>query len=76
MSDTPSRMRTLTRKVPTPFGGLYVHVSVDAEGVPREVAISTPGKHHDTAVHEALIALGEGITACLPDSPEREEMRA
>jgi len=76
MSETPSRMRTVTRKVPTPFGRLYVHVSTDAEGMVRDVAISTPGKQHDTAVHEALIALGEGITACLPGTPEPEEMRA
>ena len=64
----PSRMRTVTQKVPTPFGALYAHVSFDAKGQACEVAISTPGKQHDTTMHEALIALGEAITACLPGS--------
>lgn len=66
----PARMRTVSQKVPTPFGALYAHVSVDDDGIARDVAISTPGKHHDTAMHEALIALGEAITACLPGADE------
>ncbi len=65
-SAAPARMRTITRKVPTPFGALYVHVSIDGDGVARDVAISTPGKHHDGTMHEALIAVGEAITECLP----------
>ena len=63
---SPHRVRTVTQKVPTSFGALYAHVSTDDAGVVRDVAISTPGKHHDTAMHEALIGLGEAITACLP----------
>ncbi len=62
----PARLRTVTRKVPTPFGALHAHVGTDDGGAVRDVAISTPGKHHDTTMHEALIALGEAITACLP----------
>ena len=61
-----SRHTTITQKVPTPFGALYAHVILDAAGAPCEVAISTPGKQHDSTMHEALIALGEAITECLP----------
>lgn len=64
----PARLRTVTQKVPTPFGALYAHVSTSEDGVVREVAISTPGKHHDSTVHEALVALGAALTACLPSS--------
>ena len=70
------RCQTTTRKVPTPFGSFYVHVSLDAAGRPCDVAISTPGKHHDTVMHEALIALGEAITELLPGTtPEAEAAR-
>ena len=67
-----SRLATVTQKVPTPFGALYAHVSSDAAGIAREVSISTPGKQHDTTMHEALIAVGEAITACLPSAPDDE----
>lgn len=46
----PSRMRTTTQRVETPFAALYVHLSTDDAGRAREVSISTPGKHHDTAM--------------------------
>ena len=69
----PSRLRTVTQKVPTPFGAFYAHVSTDDGGAVREVAISTPGKQHDTTMHEALIAIGRAITACLPGAAPDEE---
>ena len=72
----PTRMRTVTQKVPTPFGALYAHVSTDDDGAVRDVAISTPGKHHDGAMHEALIGLGAAITACLPGAAPDEESPA
>ena len=69
----PARMRTVTQKVPTSFGALYSHVSTDDEGAVREVSISTPGKHHDTTMHDALIAVGEAITDSLPGAePDAE----
>ena len=76
MTAAPFRMRTVTEKVPTPFGALYAHISTDDDGVVRDVAISTPGKHHDSAMHEALIGLGEAITACLPGAGADEEAPA
>ena len=71
--DLPARMRTITCKVETPFGSLYTHVSFDeAGGRPVDVAISTPGKHHDTTMHEALIGIGDAITATLREAAAAE----
>ena len=60
-----TRQRTVTEKVATPFGTLYAHVGFDADGRPCEAGISTPGKRHGTEVHDALIAIGEALTAIL-----------
>ena len=60
-----SRTQTLTQKVHTPFGNLYAHVAFDGLGRPCEVAVSTPGKFHDTGVHIALLTLTQAITAIL-----------
>lgn len=69
MIDLPPRMRTVTRKFETPFGSLYTHVSFDEPGGrPLDVAISAPGKHHDTTMHEALIGIGDAITATLREA--------
>ena len=54
------RAETLTRKVPTPFGVVFVHVS-RAEGAPAEVWFSMPGRRHSTEVHESLDALAAAI---------------
>lgn len=64
----PSRMRTTTQRVETPFAALYVHLSTDGEGRAREVSISTPGKHHDTAMGDALRACGDALTALLQEA--------
>ena len=71
-----SRLATVTQKVPTPFGALYAHVSTDHAGAVRDVAISTPGKHHDTTIYDTLIALAAAITACLPGAPPDDEAPA
>ena len=65
----PSRMRTTTQRVETPFAALYVHLSTDDDGRAREVSISTPGKHHDTAMGDALRACGAAITDLLQEAP-------
>lgn len=63
------RSETLTQKVNTPFGRIYVHVAFDGAGGAREVRISTPGKHGDTSVGDALDAIGDAITQVLADDP-------
>ena len=72
----PARMPTGTQKVRTYFGALYYHVSTDDPGAVREVSISTPGKQHDTTMHDALIAVGEAITDSLPGAAPDEEAPA
>ena len=57
---------TITEKVKTPFGNLYAHVTF-ANGVPTDIAISTPGRFLDTSVSHAFEATGEAITKILHD---------
>ncbi len=64
-----SRAPCLTRKVPTGFGSLYVHIDFDDAG-PARIAISTPAKHSDSAVDDALRALGGAITETLREARE------
>lgn len=54
----PNRANTITQKVATRFGNLYAHISHDDSGRIVDIAFSTPSKHGDTAVEEALINLG------------------
>ena len=61
------RLETVTRRVETSFGSLYVHVGFGRDGAPHDVAISTPGKHHDTSIHEAFDAIGAAISAILDE---------
>lgn len=67
------RQQTLTTKVPTRFGSIYVHCMFNNASELSEVSISTPGKHADTAVEAAMVALGLAITACLPGNTKGEE---
>lgn len=60
-----TRFESDTAKVPTRFGTLHVHCDYDAQGRPVEIRISTPGKHMDTAVDEALVGIGEAATRLL-----------
>lgn len=56
-----TRTRTLTDKVSTQFGALYVHVDhIDSEI--HGVAFSSPGKFFETSVGTALDSLGQAAT--------------
>ena len=54
----------LTRKVPTPFGAVFVHVA-RAGAAPAEVWFSMQGRRHSTEVHESLDALATVINELL-----------
>lgn len=56
------RTQTITERVPTKFGSLYVHVSHHGGRI-VEVRFSSPGKHCGSEMGEALDALGETVTA-------------
>ena len=56
-----NRTETLTQRVETSFGSLYVHVSF-VDGRIVDIGISTPGKHLDTTIGNTLISIGTAIT--------------
>lgn len=73
-----SRLNTLTQKVPTKFGSLYAHVSHDPRdpaGRVIEVAFSTPGKFDNSAVSDAVVALGAATTAMIDSIQETTEQQ-
>jgi hypothetical protein len=59
------RALTITQKVPTKFGSLYVHVQHDGAGNVVHVAFSSPGKFSQTAIGGALDALAAAVTRLL-----------
>ena len=63
------RAEMLTRKVPTPFGAVFVHVS-RAGAAPAEVWFSMQGRRHSTEVHESLDALAVAINELLAGKGE------
>jgi len=52
------RIQTITPKVSTKFGSLYVH-ALHKDGRVAEIRFSSPGKFSDTTMGEALDALSE-----------------
>lgn len=59
-----NRTQTITEKVPTEFGNLYVHV--DHIGAQIEgISFSSPGKFFETSVGTALDSLGAVTTALI-----------
>ena len=64
---TATRTACVTQKVKTPFGNLYAHVSHDDRGRVREIAFSHPGRFGNSAIGDALVALGEAATAIIAD---------
>ena len=62
-----NRLRTVTEKIPSPFGSLYAHVSHDARGRVVEVAFSSPGKHADTTIGDLLIGLATTANKIIGD---------
>ncbi len=63
----PTRMDARTQKIVTGFGSIYATVGFDAEGRARHVHVSNPGRHMDTAVGDALDALGAAVTQIIQD---------
>lgn len=67
---TPTRLPTITQKVATSFGTLYVHVNY-AEGRPVALRISSPGKFSDTTMGAVLDAIAEAATDILGENHDR-----
>ena len=65
MGPSVVKTRTLTTKVPTPFGNLFAHIEFNGDLRPTEFRISIPGKLAGTPVGDALDELGEAATQML-----------
>jgi len=62
-----TRLDTVTKRVETSFGSIYAHVAFDEFHRPIQASISTPQKHEDTAVDQAMVALGQAFTELLTE---------
>jgi len=60
-SKKPNRQQTLTRRVESAFGSIYVHSNYDAKGEWIGVRFSTPGKHHEKGLHDLLEGIGDAL---------------
>jgi hypothetical protein len=60
-----NRHHTVTRKIKTNFGSMYIHVDLDDAGRPVGGQISTPGKEPESQIAQLVFALSEGLNdAC------------
>lgn len=56
------RLNTITGKTKTAFGNLYCHVAHDDSGRVVEISFSHPGRFDNSAIGDALVALGVTAT--------------
>lgn len=60
-----ARSQTVTNRVPTDFGAIYVHGEMDEGGHVREISVSLPGKHDGSQIDTLLTAIIAGINETL-----------
>lgn len=70
------RRRTVTERVETPFGAMYVHVELDRAARPVSGSISAPGKNPDSAVDTMLAALSAGLDGALAAAGAEADLTA
>ena len=58
---TKTRTRTITQKVQTPFGSMYVHLDHDEQGRITAGSISDPRKEPDAQVARLVEALSDAL---------------
>lgn len=56
-----NRTLTVTRKVKTNFGSMYIHVDLDDLGRPVGGQISTPGKEPESQIAQLVAVLSAGL---------------
>ena len=66
------RQPTITQKVKTPFGSMYVHLDHDGHGRVTGGSISHPGKDPDSSVADCLAALSAGLDLAIKSIGRRE----
>ena len=59
------RTNTITQKVRTEFGVMYIHVDIDGFGRPIGGSISTPSKEPESKIHKLVKTLSAGLDAAL-----------
>ena len=67
------RSHTITRKVRTDFGSMYVHVEMDETGHVVGASISDPQKEPDTQIAKLVQALSKGLDNALQGLPRVAE---
>lgn len=60
-----NRSFTITQKVRTAFGSIYIHILLDDTGVPVGGSISTPQKEPESQVSGLLDDLSRGLDEAL-----------
>lgn len=60
-----TRTRSLTQKVKTDFGSMYIAVEFNDVGQPVGGSISTPGKEPESQIHKLVETLSEGLNDAL-----------
>jgi len=60
-----NRTRTITQKVQTDFGSMYIHIRYDDDGEPCGAWISNPGKEPNSQISGLVKDLSEGLHKAL-----------
>ena len=70
MTNNPkhNRTNTITEKIITPFGSMYIHIHYDDDAVPVGAWISDPGKEPDSTVSQLVRDLSEGLHKMLKEN--------
>ena len=68
-----NRARTITQKVKTPFGSMYLHISVNDLGYPIGASISDPGKEPESQISRLVADLSAALDEALSYGREAGE---
>ncbi len=60
-----NRTVTITQKVKTPFGSMYIHIETDIYGRPVGGHLSDPGKEPKSVIAELVENLSGGLDSAL-----------
>ena len=61
------RFLTVTGKVETDFGSMYLHVDFDGDGRPAGGGISTPGKENSSQIARLVASLSAALESVLSE---------
>lgn len=67
---TNNRTHTITQKVKTEFGSMYIHIRYDRNGRPCGGWISDPGKEPTSQISKLVETLSQGLHEALKENRE------